>query len=41
MSNKFVYFNNTEENINEFTIVYVVNTTLNPGNVNHDISVVG
>ena len=41
MSNKFVYFNNTEEHINEFTIGYVVNKTLNTGNVNHAISVVG
>ena len=38
-SNKFVYFNNTEERIHEFTIRYVVNPTLSLGNENHAISV--
>ena len=39
MSDKFVYFNNTEERIHEFTIRYVVNPTLSLGNKNHAISV--
>ena len=39
MFKKFVYFNNTEERIHEFTIRYVVNPTLSLGNKNHAISV--
>ena len=41
VSNKIIYFNDTEEHINELTIGYVVITTSNLGNVNHTISDVG